>query len=181
MPSLQSIQRAVPNALSLGRMLAAPIIALMLWVAPPPNVGAALLFGLAAWTDYLDGDLARRWKVVSPAGIFFDLTADKILVSTLLIVLIPMNLVPTWMVVIVVSREFLISGLRSYAAAKGVVIPAGSGGKSKTAITLVALACTLMRVNDALDNGLLLISTVLTVVSAVDYLVKGWQVRFRPE
>ena len=177
MPS--SLQRTLPNLLSISRMVAAPIIVAMMWMTPPPNTMATSVFLLAAWTDFLDGDLARRWKVVSPAGVFFDLTSDKIFVSAILIALIPYNLIAVWMVIAIVSREFLVSGLRAFAAAKGVVIPASPWGKSKTVLTLIALAATLMRLNDTLDNLLLLAATILTILSAIDYLQKGWRASFR--
>ena len=71
------------------------------------------VFIAASLTDYLDGDLARRWHVVSDLGIFFDLTADKLFVSTILIVMVQRDLIPAWMVIIIISREFIVSGLRS--------------------------------------------------------------------
>src|SRR5712691_11406842 len=135
----------VPNLLSLSRMLTTvPIFVLILLDAPWAFLTATALFILASLTDFFDGYLARRFKVVSPLGIFLDLTADKIFVSTILIALVQIGLVPAWIVMIIVAREFLVTGLRSMAAAKGKVIPAGIWGKQKTLITMIAMGLLLL-------------------------------------
>src|SRR5438270_13842613 len=119
----------VPNLLSLSRMLATvPVFVLILLNAPWAFLAALALFILASVTDFFDGYLARRFKVVSPLGVFLDLTADKVFISAILIALVQVSLVPAWIVVIIVAREFLVTGLRSMAAAKGKVIPAGMWG-----------------------------------------------------
>jgi len=105
---------------------------------------ATLLFFLASVTDLLDGYLARRYNAVSSFGVFLDLTADKVFVSTILLALIQIGLAPAWIVAIIITREFLVTGLRSMAAAKGKVIPAGMWGKQKTFITLVAIGGILL-------------------------------------
>jgi len=134
----------VPNLLSLSRMLiTVPIFVLILLDAPWAFLTATALFILASVTDFFDGYLSRRFKVVSPLGVFLDLTADKVFVSAILIALILLGLVPAWAVVIIVTREFLVTGMRSMAAAKGKVIPAGMWGKQKTLITMIAI-CLLL-------------------------------------
>jgi CDP-diacylglycerol---glycerol-3-phosphate 3-phosphatidyltransferase len=134
----------VPNLLSLSRMLTTvPIFVLILLDAPWAFLTATALFILASVTDFFDGYLSRRFKVVSPLGVFLDLTADKVFVSAILIALIQIGLVPAWIVVIIVTREFLVTGMRSMAAAKGKVIPAGMWGKQKTLITMIALGLLL--------------------------------------
>ena len=134
----------VPNLLSLSRMLTTvPIFVLILLDAPWAFLTATALFILASVTDFFDGYLSRRFKVVSPLGVFLDLTADKVFVSAILIALVQIGLVPAWIVVIIVTREFLVTGMRSMAAAKGKVIPAGMWGKQKTLITMIAL-CVLL-------------------------------------
>jgi CDP-diacylglycerol--glycerol-3-phosphate 3-phosphatidyltransferase len=134
----------VPNLLSLSRMLTTvPIFVLILLDAPWAFLTATALFILASVTDFFDGYLSRRFKVVSPLGVFLDLTADKVFVSAILIALIQIGLVPAWIVVIIVTREFLVTGMRSMAAAKGKVIPAGMWGKQKTLITMIAI-CLLL-------------------------------------
>jgi len=134
----------IPNLLSLSRMLTTvPIFVLILLDAPWAFLTATALFILASVTDFFDGYLSRRFKVVSPLGVFLDLTADKVFVSAILIALIQIGLVPAWIVVIIVTREFLVTGMRSMAAAKGKVIPAGMWGKQKTLITMIALGLLL--------------------------------------
>src|SRR5207245_5832741 len=105
---------------------------------------ATVVFFLASITDLFDGILARKCQVVSPLGIFLDLTADKVFVSAILIAFVQLGLVPAWIVVIIVAREFLVTGLRSMAAAKGTVIPAGIWGKQKTLITMIAIGMLLL-------------------------------------
>lgn len=135
----------VPNLLSLSRLVVTvAIFVLVLFNTPWAFLVATALFILAAATDFFDGYLARRYKVVSPFGVFLDLTADKVFVSTILIALVQIGLVPAWIVVIIVAREFLVTGLRSMAAAKGKVIPAGMWGKQKTLITMVAMGALLL-------------------------------------
>jgi CDP-diacylglycerol---glycerol-3-phosphate 3-phosphatidyltransferase len=116
----------------------APLVLLILINQPVTYAVATVLFFLVAMTDTIDGRLARRYKLVSTLGVFLDLTADKMLVSGLLIALVEVHLVPSWIVIIIVAREFLVTGMRSLAAAAGKVIPAGRLGKMKTFLTLIA-------------------------------------------
>jgi len=135
----------LPNLFSLSRLFAAVLVfALVLVNQPWSFLAATVLFSLASVTDFFDGYLARRLHVVSSLGVFLDLTADKVFVAAILIALLQIGLVPAWVVLIIVSREFLVTGLRSMAAAKGKVIPAGPWGKQKTFITLVALGGLLL-------------------------------------
>jgi CDP-diacylglycerol--glycerol-3-phosphate 3-phosphatidyltransferase len=150
-PSLWS----APNLLSFSRIVAAPIIYVL--IASGGRYGylaAAVLFVVASFTDTLDGEIARRGKLVSPFGIYLDTTADKILIAVLLVALAAVHLAPGWMAAVIIAREFLVTGLRSYAAALGVVIPAGGWGKAKTLITIVALFLVLLE-GDARQGGLL--------------------------
>ena len=151
MPSLW----AVPNLLSFSRIVAAPILyALILSTARLACLVAAVVFIVASVTDTFDGEIARRRKQVSALGIYLDTTADKILIAVLLVALAAVHLAPGWMAAVIIAREFLVTGLRSYAAALGVVIPAGGWGKAKTMITIVALIRVLFS-GDALRGGLL--------------------------
>lgn len=137
--------RNLPNLLSMSRLFATVIVFVLVLVNQPwAFLVATLLFFLASVTDLLDGYLARRYNVVSSIGVFLDLTADKVFVSTILLALIQIGLVPAWIVAIIITREFLVTGLRSMAAAKGKVIPAGIWGKQKTFITLVAIGGILL-------------------------------------
>lgn len=193
--------RNLPNILSISRLIATvAVFVLILLNQQWAFVVATILFFLASVTDYLDGYLARRFKVVSSLGVFLDLTADKVFVSAVMIALLPLNLVPAWVVFIVVTRELMVSGLRSIAAAKGKVIPAGIWGKQKTFITLIALGALLLAkglgahklslfplmltfnsqtVNGAeilllVADGLIILATIWTIFSGIEYLIGGW-------
>jgi CDP-diacylglycerol---glycerol-3-phosphate 3-phosphatidyltransferase len=150
-PSLWS----APNLLSFSRIIAAPILyALVVSGGRYGFVAAAVLFVAASITDTLDGQIARRRRLVSPLGIYLDTTSDKILIAILLIALAVAHLAPGWMAAVIIAREILVTGLRSYAAALGIVIPAGGWGKAKTMITIVALFLVLLE-GDARQGGLL--------------------------
>lgn len=176
-PSPSRLKAYTPNLLSAARLVATPVVVALLWWAPPHHsIAAAVIFSLASITDYLDGYLARRWKVVSQFGIFCDLMADKLLVAATLIALVAISQAPAWMVIIIVGRELIVSGLRSWAAAQGVVIPAGIWGKGKTLLTLIAIAIVIIDWSSALSFVLLLAATVLTLLSAIDYLYQAWKI-----
>jgi CDP-diacylglycerol--glycerol-3-phosphate 3-phosphatidyltransferase len=137
--------RNIPNLLSASRLIATVLVFILVLVNQPwAFLLATVVFILASATDFFDGYLARRWHIVSSLGVFLDLTADKVFVSAILIALVQIGLVPAWIVFVIVTREFLVTGLRSMAAAKGHVIPAGIWGKQKTFITLVAMAALLL-------------------------------------
>ena len=137
--------RNLPNILSISRLIVTAVVFILVLVNQPGAfLVATLLFFLASITDLLDGYLARRFKVVSSFGVFLDLTADKVFVSAILVALVQLGFVPAWIVVIIIAREFLVTGLRSMAAAKGKVIPAGMWGKQKTFITLLGIGGLLL-------------------------------------
>jgi len=134
-----------PNVLSFSRIVATILVfALVIVDQSWAFLVATVVFFLASITDFFDGYLARRYHLVSPLGIFLDLTADKVFVAAILVAFVQLGLVPAWIVVIIIAREFLVTGLRSMAAAKGTVIPAGKLGKQKTFITLVAIGGILL-------------------------------------
>ena len=178
---------SLANLLGIARIAATPIvIALMLIGTPGLGLAAALLFGAAAWTDFFDGWVARRRDEVSPLGVFMDLTADKVLVSGVLVAMVEVGLLPTWMVATILIRELVIAGVRQMAAAANVVIAARPLGKAKTLTTLFGMAVLLLAF-DAVTGGPLaaigagpaletvgywtmVVATVLTVVSGWDYL-----------
>src|SRR5258708_80585 len=137
--------RNLPNILSLSRLISTVLVFILVLIDQQwAFLAATVFFALASITDFFDGYLARRLKVVSSLGVFLDLTADKVFVSAILIAFVQIGLVPAWIVFIIVAREFLVTGLRSMAAAKGKVIPAGVWGKQKTFITLVAMGLLLL-------------------------------------
>jgi len=134
------MKQQTPNILSASRLVATLLIFVFVLIDQPAFfLAATVLFVLASVTDLIDGYLARRFKVVSSIGIFLDMTADKIFVTAILIAMVQIGLVPAWLVIIIITREFLVMGLRSMAASKGKVIPAGPWGKQKTFITLLAM------------------------------------------
>lgn len=146
---------ALPNLLSFSRVVAAPILyGLVVSGWRYGFLAAAIVFVLASITDTLDGEIARRRHLVSPLGIYLDTTSDKIMVAVLLVALAVAGLAPGWMAAVIIAREFLVTGLRSYGAALGIVIPAGGWGKAKTLITIVALLLVLLE-GDARQGGLL--------------------------
>ncbi|MGH2428318.1 MAG: CDP-diacylglycerol--glycerol-3-phosphate 3-phosphatidyltransferase [Candidatus Limnocylindria bacterium] len=183
----------LPNILGLARIAATPIVivlALAGW--PGAGLGAALLFGLAAATDYLDGRIARARGLVSPLGVFLDLAADKVLVAGALVALVEVDLLPTWIVATILIREFVVQAVRQLAAAEDVVIAARSLGKAKTALTLLGIFVLLLA-RDALTGGplagtdpgpmlavagawLMLAATLITVLSGYLYLRAAWPI-----
>ncbi len=148
----------IANLLSWSRILATPVVMglLILTDWSPSYLIAAVLFALAEFTDVLDGYFARRNKTVSNLGIFLDLTADKLFTAGILVMMIEQRMISSWLVAIILGREFLITGIRTYAASAGVVIPAGKWGKRKTVLTAVSLTWLIVWADAALrPNGLL--------------------------
>lgn len=187
----------VPNLLSFSRILATILVFILALVNQPWSyLVATVIFFFASVTDLLDGYLARRYHLVSPLGVFLDLTADKVFVSAILVAYVQIGLVPAWIVVIIIAREFLVTGLRSIASARGTVIPAGRLGKQKTFITLVATGGILLakgvgathlsffsppllnlsnlsNVGDYLlliADALMLLAAIWTILSGIEYL-----------
>src|SRR5919199_3862915 len=128
----------VPNLLTLLRILLVPVLVVALLAATPHGSAvAAAVFALAAITDGLDGYIARSRRAVTTFGKVMDPIADKLLIAAALITLVSLDRVPAWIAMVIIAREFAVSGLRVAAAAQGVVIPASPLGKVKT-ITQVA-------------------------------------------
>ena len=139
----------LPNYLSLARIVIVPLLVVVLltpvadqWLGISGYVLAIIIFLIAAFTDILDGHLARRRNQVSTLGKFLDPIADKLLISAALIVLVEKHLAPSWAVVVILGREFIVTGLRSVAASEGIVIQAQNIGKLKMwaqCVSIVAL------------------------------------------
>ena len=141
----------LPNYLSLARIVIVPFLVVVLltpvaerWFGMSGYVLAIIIFLAASFTDILDGHLARRRNQVSTLGKFLDPIADKLLVSAALIVLVEKHLAPSWAVVIILGREFIVTGLRSVAASEGIVIQAQSIGKLKMWAQCVAIVALLV-------------------------------------
>ena len=165
----------MPNLLSFSRILATILVFVLVILNQPWSfLIATVIFFFASITDLLDGYLARRFHLVSPLGIFLDLTADKVFVSAILIAFVQIGLVPAWIVVIIVTREFLVTGLRSVASARGTVIPAGKLGKQKTFITLLAIGGILLAKGVGANHLSLyppLLNFSSSIVNVGDYLL----------
>jgi CDP-diacylglycerol--glycerol-3-phosphate 3-phosphatidyltransferase len=130
----------ISNALTVSRIFMVPVIALLLIDDNLiRSIIAAALFGAAVLTDYLDGYFARKYHIESDLGKLLDPLADKFLIATILIMLIPLNRAPAWIVAVIVARELAVTGLRSIAAEKDIIIAADWVGKYKTAFQCVAL------------------------------------------
>lgn len=183
----------LPNLLGVARIVATPIVvALLLLPFPGAGLIAFVIFSTAAATDSLDGKIARARGQVSSLGVFMDLTADKVLVAGVLVAMVEVELLPTWIVALILIRELVIAGVRQLAASEDVVMAAGQLGKWKTTVTLVAMAILLLAF-DARTGGPLhalgaddlllgigfwsmLLATGMTVLSGWNYLRAAWPI-----
>jgi CDP-diacylglycerol--glycerol-3-phosphate 3-phosphatidyltransferase len=139
---------------------------------------AAVLFTVAAATDWIDGRLARRWNVTSKIGSFLDTTADKLLVSGVLIALLGAERVSPWIVALIVGRELVLMGLRGVIAAEGAVMAPSFLGKLKTSVQFLAVVLAILRPGDPIggayvDEWAMVAAAAITVWSAADYLVRA--------
>lgn len=185
----------VPNKITLSRIFLIPIFIIIMSVSfdwgqwdigstslPVSHFVAAIIFIVAAGTDFLDGHYARKYNLVTNLGKFLDPLADKLLVSAALILLVEIGLAPAWVVIIIISREFAVTGLRLVAAGEGIVLAASHMGKLKTATQLIAISLLLLHnfpfsfMDFPLGTILLYIAMVITAISGYDYFVKNWHV-----
>jgi CDP-diacylglycerol---glycerol-3-phosphate 3-phosphatidyltransferase len=139
---------------------------------------ATALFCLAAATDWVDGRLARRWGVTSKLGSFLDTTADKLLVSGVLIALLAVDRVSPWIVGLIIGRELVLMALRGVIASEGEVMAPSMLGKLKTSVQFVAIALAILRPGEPvaglyIDEWAMLAAAVITVASAADYLIRA--------
>jgi CDP-diacylglycerol--glycerol-3-phosphate 3-phosphatidyltransferase len=178
----------LPNALTLSRIFAVPLLVVVLLtrVAHPDRnvVGfsiylATAIFLAASATDYFDGYLARKRKQITTLGMLLDPVADKLLTSAAFISLVELKWAPAWMVVIIVGREFAISGLRSIASREGFTIDASELGKIKMFMQVVAITLIILShrfpVLDPLGKLALWLVVISSLVSAIDYFRKFWR------
>ncbi len=146
----------LPNMLTMARIVMIPVFLVFLdRNTPRDGVWASLVFTAAAITDLLDGYLARRMGVVSVLGKFLDPLADKLIVMAALVWCVPMGRISAWVVVVLLARELSVTGLRSVAASEGVVIAAGSEGKTKTALQMIGIICLVLGYPYHLSYGFL--------------------------
>ena len=170
----------LPNKLTTFRVILIPFFVFFL-LAPYfegyGNYIALVIFIVASLTDFLDGKIARKYNLVTNFGKFMDPLADKLLVCSALICLIALDRIPAWIVIVIISREFIISGFRLIAAENGVVIAANYWGKFKTVsqmIMIILLLIDLGGVFDILEQIFIWLSLALTVISLITYI---WQNR----
>lgn len=172
----------LPNKLTVLRVCMVPVfVFLMLWDGLGDNgrYAAAVIFILASATDWFDGYLARKNNLVTDFGKFMDPIADKLLVCSAMICLVELEALPAWIVIIIIGREFIISGFRLVASDKGTVIAASYWGKFKTVsqmIMVILLIFDFGGVFDMIGEVMIWVSLILTVISLVDYLRKNWSV-----
>ena len=179
------LQMNLPNKLTVARVVLVPffIFFLLTDIVPMSSLWALVVFALASITDALDGHIARSRNLVTNFGKFLDPLADKVLVISALVCFVDMDLAGAVPVIIIIAREFMVSGLRLVTAGEGVVVAAGIWGKLKTAFTMVAIVVILLFAVifgkdsssyemwvTAVEQALIWISTALTVISGAIYL-----------
>lgn len=171
-----------PTMLTIFRMLlVVPFMIFCLMEGLAPKIVALTLFSIAAITDKIDGNWARKTHQVTDMGAFLDPLADKMLVDLAFLVLVYMNIIPIWMFAVIIVRDLAVDGMRMMAARDGITIAASMWGKVKTTfqmITLIAILANTIFSNECIgivNNILLYVSIVLTIISGLDYLVKGWK------
>lgn len=172
----------LPNKLTILRVILIPFFVAFLLDAfclPGSKWIALIIFIVASVTDALDGNIARKYNLVTNFGKFMDPLADKLLVCSALIAFVDMDMMPTWIVMIIIAREFIISGFRLVASDNGIVIAAGIWGKLKTVcqmVMIIVLIADLGGIFDTIGTVLIWLSLLLTLVSLVDYLYTNRQV-----
>jgi CDP-diacylglycerol---glycerol-3-phosphate 3-phosphatidyltransferase len=179
------MKRHLPNFLTLGRMvLVPPIVVLLFFPGPLPSAIAAGTFLLASITDYFDGFIARRFRLESSFGRFLDPIADKVLVTTALIMLIALDRVPAWIVMLIISREIAVSALRAITKSWDTSLRPSPIGKLKTVFQFSAIVPLIVHYEyefivpidfHVIGTVLIYVALVLTLWSGVDYFVKFYR------
>lgn len=169
----------LPNKLTILRVILIPffLVALMVDAIPYGKWIAVGIFVIASFTDMLDGKIARKYNLITNFGKFMDPLADKLLVCSAMIALIELDRIPAWVVIIIIAREFIISGFRLVASDNGVVIAAGWWGKVKTVVQMVMIIFIMCdfggKVVGIVEDVLIYAALALTIISLIDYLVKN--------
>ena len=168
----------IPTVLTLSRIILIPVFVITAYQHP---FWGAAVFGIAALTDFLDGYLARRSGQVTKFGIILDPLADKFLVISALVVLVDMARLSAWMAIVIIVREFFVTGLRVVALSKDIIIPAEMGGKLKTTAQITAILCLILGGSifdiDLYDVGIIFIwaALILSVISGIQYTISFWK------
>ncbi len=184
----------LPNQITMARIFLIPVFMFFLltkwigflkignFVITYNEIIAALIFIIAASTDSLDGYIARKKKMITNLGKLLDPLADKLLVSAALIALVELGRVDSWIVIVIISREFAVSGLRMIAAAEGLVLAAGPWGKLKTILQIIAVVALMINnfpfayFGIPFDQIAIWAAVIITIFSGVDYFVKNQHV-----
>lgn len=169
----------LPNKLTVTRMALIPFFVVCMLLPISWGKWAALIIFIAAsLTDLADGKIARKYNLVTNFGKLMDPLADKLLVSAALICLVSLSRIPAWMVIAIIAREFIISGVRQIAAEQDVVIAASWWGKFKTTAQMIMVVLMIMNLPKLhlLTATMMWAAFALTVISMVDYLAKNWRV-----
>jgi CDP-diacylglycerol---glycerol-3-phosphate 3-phosphatidyltransferase len=162
------------NKLTMLRIILVPVFLFFVSIKIEHGIGIYLatgIFIIAALTDTLDGYIARKRNQVTKFGKFMDPLADKLIVTAALISLVELKQLSSWVVMIIIAREFAITGLRAVAASEGVIIAASKWGKAKTVIQIIAIIAALMDL--AYNRFLIYIAVIVTIISGVDYIYKN--------
>jgi CDP-diacylglycerol--glycerol-3-phosphate 3-phosphatidyltransferase len=171
---MSTLKLNLPTLLTLSRIVLIPVFVFSVYLHP---IFGALVFSIASLTDFLDGYFARRSGDITKFGIILDPIADKFLVISALIVLVDMERLAAWIAIIIIVREFLVTGLRVVALSKDIIIPAELGGKIKTGVQIAAVLCLILNRSlfniNLYDIGIVLIwlAMVLSIVSGVNYTI----------
>ncbi len=173
----------LPNKLTLLRIILIPVMVVLYYIDALDTIAfmgisfkyllIVIIFMIASFTDFLDGYLARKLDLVTTFGKFIDPLADKLLVMAALLLLADAGLVWTWLVIVILSREFIVSGIRLVAVSEGKVIAASNLGKYKTASTMIAIILLFISPLYIIGHYLIILALALTVISGYDYLVKN--------
>ncbi|MEG0806175.1 MAG: CDP-diacylglycerol--glycerol-3-phosphate 3-phosphatidyltransferase [Lachnospiraceae bacterium] len=170
----------LPNKLTIFRVILIPFFVFFLLAPYFPGYGnyiALVIFVVASLTDLLDGKIARKYNLVTNFGKFMDPLADKLLVCSAIICLMDLKLIPAWVVLIIICREFIISGFRLIASDNNIVIAAGIWGKLKTTTQMVMVIVLILHIQHPIYHLiewiLIGLAVTLTIISLVDYLIQN--------
>lgn len=174
----------IPNILTLIRIILIPFFVIVLLVKIPyGDYMAAFIFIVAALTDSLDGYLARKWKQITKLGIILDPLADKLLITAALISLVELGRIPGWTAIVILGREFAVSGLRAVKAEEGIIIPASKWGKAKTVSQIVAVLLVILEhlyesfIPWPVGIWCMYVAVAITIWSGIDYFYKFYTIK----
>lgn len=169
----------LPNKLTIFRVFLIPVFVLVYFLVDNPWIATAI-FVIASLTDTADGYIARKYNLVTNFGKFADPLADKLLVCSAMICMVSVGVIPAWAVIVIMAREFIISGFRTVAADNNIVIAASWWGKVKTIVQMVMIVALLLNFDilwfRIVCDILLYAAVALTIISMIDYLYKNRQV-----